>query len=254
MPKHIGLKIGGASAGFSRDIRALPLHVTGMRRVLPLLLLVLLAAVGVWLTYDVGWSSLARNQGWLLAWVASHRVAAALLFVLGYILTAGLSLPHGALLTVVGGLLFGPVTGTILTVAGATAGAAVLVGVLRSSFRDTLGRQRHRIPAAMRARLERDGFSYLLALRLVPLFPFWVVNLAASVAGIRLAVFVPATLLGIAPASFVLSSVGTGIGDVLAQGREPDLTVVFTPRILLPLLALAALSLIPVVARRRADA
>ena len=115
-------------------------------------------------------------------------------------------------------------------------------------------RHRHRIPAQVQARLARDGFSYLLALRLVPLFPFWIVNLAAAVAGIRLAVFVPATFVGITPASFVLSSIGAGVGTVLAEGRTPDLSVLFAPRILLPLLGLAVLSLLPALLRRRPGA
>jgi uncharacterized membrane protein YdjX (TVP38/TMEM64 family) len=225
-----------------------------MRRLLPLIPIVLLVLGGIWLTSGFGWPSLARNQDWVLAWVAAHRVTAGALFVLSYILTTALALPHAALLTVAGGFLFGAVTGTILTVVGATTGSVILLVVLRSFLGNTLARQRHRIPAAMRVRLERDGFSYLLALRLVPLFPFWLVNLAVAVAGIRLAVFVPATLLGIAPASFVLGSIGAGLGGVLAQGREPDLSVVFSPRVLLPLLALAALSLLPVLVRRRRDA
>jgi uncharacterized membrane protein YdjX (TVP38/TMEM64 family) len=91
-------------------------------------------------------------------------------------------------------------------------------------------------------------------LRLVPLFPFGIVNLAAALAGIRLTVFVPATFLGIAPASFVLSSIGAGVGAILAQGRTPDLSVLFSARILLPLLGLAVLSLLPVLFRRRPGA
>jgi uncharacterized membrane protein YdjX (TVP38/TMEM64 family) len=126
--------------------------------------------------------------------------------------------------------------------------------VLRSAFGATLNRQRDRIPDKMRARLARDGFSYLLALRLLPVFPFWIVNLAAAVAGIRLAVFAPATLIGIAPASFVLSWIGAGVGSVLAEGRTPDLSLLFRPRIVLPLLALAALSLVPALVRRRSHA
>lgn len=225
-----------------------------MRRLLPLIPLVLLVLGGIWLTGGIGWPTLARNQAWLLAWVAAHRLTAAALFVLSYVLTTALALPHAALLTVVGGLLFGPVAGTVLTVSGATTGGVILLLVLRSAFGNTLARQRQRIPASMQLRLKRDGFSYLLALRLVPLFPFWLVNLAVAVAGIRLAVFVPATLLGIAPASFVLGSIGAGLGGVLAQGREPDLSVLVSPRILLPLLGLAALSLLPVLVRRRSHA
>jgi uncharacterized membrane protein YdjX (TVP38/TMEM64 family) len=89
-----------------------------------------------------------------------------------------------------------------------------------------------------------------MALRLVPVVPFWVVNLAAAIAGMRLSMFVPATALGIAPATFVFSSIGAGVGAVLAAGQTPDLSVLFTPQIILPLVGLAILSLLPVAWRR----
>lgn len=225
-----------------------------MRRTLPLFVLIALAAVGFILLRGVGWDSLARHQGQVTGWVSGHPIESAVLFVAAYILTAALSLPQATVLTVAGGLLFGAVVGCALTVTGATIGACILLLAVRSAFGQTLDRQRHRIPARVQDRLERDGFSYLLALRLVPLFPFWVVNLAAAVAGIRLTVFLPATLLGIAPASFVVSSIGAGVGTILAQGRTPDLSVLLAPRILLPLLGLAALSLLPVLFRRRSGA
>jgi uncharacterized membrane protein YdjX (TVP38/TMEM64 family) len=225
-----------------------------MRRLLPLLVLVGLAVAAFVLLHGVGWDSLARHQGVLKDWVAANPVASGVLYILAYIATAALSLPQGALLTVVGGFLFGPVIGWALTVIGATIGASVLLVIVRSAFARTLERQRHRIPEPVQARLARDGFSYLLALRLVTVLPFWLVNLAAAIAGLRLPVFVAATFLGIAPASFVLSSIGAGIGTVLAEGRTPDLSVLFSPRVLLPLLGLAALSLLPALLRRRPGA
>ena len=225
-----------------------------MRRILPLFVLLVLAAAGFILLRGIGWDSLARHQGQVTGWVSGHPIGSAVLFVAAYILTAALSLPQATVLTVAGGLLFGAVIGCALTVTGATIGACILLLAVRSAFARTLDHQHHRIPERVRDRLERDGFSYLLALRLVPLFPFWVVNLAAAVAGIRLTVFLPATLLGIVPASFVVSSIGAGVGTILAQGRTPDLSVIFAPRILLPLLGLAALSLLPVLFRRRSGA
>jgi uncharacterized membrane protein YdjX (TVP38/TMEM64 family) len=222
-----------------------------MRRFLPLLILIVLAVAAFFLLRGLGWDSLARHQGQLTDWVGSHPLESATLFVAAYIATAALSLPQGALLTVAGGLLFGTVLGCALTITGATIGASILLLVVRSAFAQTLERHRDRIPQQVQTRLARDGFLYLLALRLVPLFPFWVVNLAAAVAGIRLTVFVPATFLGIAPASFVLSSIGSGVGTILAEGRTPDLSVLFSARILLPLLGLALLSLLPALMRRR---
>jgi uncharacterized membrane protein YdjX (TVP38/TMEM64 family) len=225
-----------------------------MRRLVPLFVLLALAIAGFILLRGVGWDSLARHQGALTGWVGAHPVASAGLYLLAYILTAALSLPQATVLTVAGGLLFGTVLGGALTVTGATIGASILLLVVGSAFGKMLDRYRHRIPAAVQDRLARDGFSYLLALRLVPLFPFWIVNLAAALAGIRLAVFFPATLLGIAPASFIMSSIGAGVGTILAEGRTPDLSLLFSARILLPLAGLALLSLLPALLRRRSGA
>ncbi|WP_428487299.1 TVP38/TMEM64 family protein [Rhodopila sp.] len=218
-----------------------------------LLLLVIGAAVALAFVAGrrISWATLAHNQDAMTRWVAAHPVAAVLLFVLAYILTAALSLPNATVLTVAGGLLFGTVLGCVLTVVGATTGASLLLVAARSALGDTLVQRGGGLVTSVRDRLQRDGFNYLLALRLVPLVPFWVVNLAAAVCGMRLRVFVPATVLGIIPDSLVLCSIGSGVGGILAEGRTPDLSVLFAPWIILPLLGLAALSLLPVLLRSR---
>lgn len=224
--------------------------VMTMRRVLPVLPLLVLIALGVWLTHDLGWQTLARHQARLLGWVAAHPVLAPGVFVLAYAATTALSLPQASLLTAIGGLLFGPLLAAPLAAVGAAAGGALLLVMLRATLADPLARQRARIPATMRARLERDGLYYLLFVRLLPVFPFWLVNLAAAVTDLTLRDFVLGTLIGVLPLSFAIASIGAGIGDVLAAGRTPDMTAVFAPRILLPLLALAVLSLLPLLLRR----
>jgi uncharacterized membrane protein YdjX (TVP38/TMEM64 family) len=215
-----------------------------------LLLLLTAAGVALVLGRGVGWESLVRHQAALAHWIAAHPIAAPLLYLAACILVAALSLPQAVMVTVAGGLLFGTVPGAILTIIGATTGAAILVAAARTAFSVLLDRHRKRIPEAVRTRLARDGFLYLLALRLLPVVPFWLVNLAAAVVGIRLRVFVPATLVGIAPATFVFSSIGAGAGGLLANGRMPDLSALLSPQILLPLLGLAALSLLPALLRR----
>lgn len=222
-----------------------------MRRLLALLPLLFLIVAAVWLTRDVGWAWLAGHQAALLGWVGAHPLLAGGAYVLAYIVTAALSLPHGILLTAAGGLLFGTLVGTLLTATGATIGAALLVVLLRTILADMLRRQQDKIPATMRARLARDGWSYLLFVRLLPVFPFWLVNLTAAVAGLPLAVFIPGTLIGVLPVTFIVSSIGSGLGEVLAAGHSPDLSILFAPRLLLPLVALAALSLLPVFLRGR---
>jgi uncharacterized membrane protein YdjX (TVP38/TMEM64 family) len=96
----------------------------------------------------------------------------------------------------------------------------------------------------------KDAFHYLLVLRLVPLFPFWLVNLVPAFFGMSLRSYALATLIGIAPASIVFASLGSGLGSLLDAGQTPDLGILFTPRLLLPILGLALLALTPVVYRR----
>ena len=98
--------------------------------------------------------------------------------------------------------------------------------------------------------LERDGFSYLLSLRLLPIFPFWLVNLAPALVGMRLAPFALATAIGIVPGVLFLVSIGAGLGDLLALGGAPDVSAVISWRFLASRFGLAALALTPVLWRR----
>jgi len=98
----------------------------------------------------------------------------------------------------------------------------------------------------MEAGFRKNAFNYLMVLRLVPLFPFWLVNLAPALLDVRLSTYVVATFFGIIPGTFVYAHVGAGLGAVFESGREPDLGVIFQPAVLVPILGLAALSLAPI--------
>lgn len=223
-----------------------------LRRLIPpaVLVLAILLAWAFGLTEHLSWSALARDQQALLAWVAARPVLAPLAFVLAYIASAALSLPQGGLLTMTGGLLFGTWLGGSLAVTGATLGASCLFLIARSAFGDALAKRGGKALARMREELGRNGFSYLLALRLLPVVPFWVINLAAPLSGMKLRDFVAGTFLGIMPATFILASVGSGLGEVLARGGRPDPGIVLSWRVLGPLAGLALLSLAPVAWRK----
>jgi uncharacterized membrane protein YdjX (TVP38/TMEM64 family) len=231
-----------------------PIHFP-RRLIAPVVLLCLIATI--WasgLINYLTWAGLAREQAVLNAWVSVHKVFAPILFVLIYVASVALSLPQAGLLTLIGGLLFGSVFGGSLAVVGATVGAVLLFLIARSAFGETMARRgsstNGSLLSKLREGLGRDGFSYLLAIRLVPLFPFWLVNLAAALCGMRMRPFVLATLLGILPTTFITASIGAGIGGVLGQGEKPDLSILFSWPILGPLLALAVVSLLPVAWRR----
>lgn len=217
-------------------------------RLLPIL--VLAAAVSLFyalgLQHQISWRALAAHKAQLQAAISGHPVAMAAAYVAIYVLVTALALPGGVALDVTGGVLFGTVICATLTVIGATVGAVALFLGARYAFADLLAVRAGPMLARMRPGLERDGFSYLLALRLVPIVPFWLLNLVPALAGMRLAPYALATFLGIIPASIVFASLGAGFGHVLTAGGEPDFGAVLSPQLLLPLLGLAALSLLPV--------
>lgn len=224
-----------------------------MKRVVPLLILVILA-IAAWasgLTAYLSWAELARHQGTLLAAVADRPVLVPIVYVIVYAAFVALSLPQAVVVTITGGLLFGTMVGGALAVLGATLGAILLFLLARTAFGDSLSRRGGAFMQTVRDGLARDGFNYLLAIRLIPVFPFWLVNLAAALGGMRLLPYATATLIGIAPGTFVFASIGAGIGSVLATGGQPDLGIILSLPVLGPLLGLAALSLLPVLWRRR---
>lgn len=195
--------------------------------------------------------TLARHRGALTGFVAQNWLLAAGGFVLAYAAAVALSVPGAVILTLSGGFLFGAVAGTALTVVAATIGATLVFLLARRIFGadalDRLGPVAQKLAAGLR----RDAGPYLLVLRLVPLFPFFLVNLVPAFAGVRLPVFVVTTLLGILPATAVFSLAGAGLGSVLDAGGTLDVRSILTPQILGALMGLAALSLVAIPLKRR---
>jgi uncharacterized membrane protein YdjX (TVP38/TMEM64 family) len=218
------------------------------RRLLPLA--VLLAAIALvfatglhrYLSFD----ALRENRQALQAFVADNYLAAALLYLAVYAAAVALSVPGAIILTVTGGFLFGSLAGTALVVIGATTGATLLFLIAKTALGDSLRRRAGGLVTKLEAGFRENALSYLLVLRLVPLFPFWLVNLAAAVLGVPLATYVLGTAVGIIPGSYVFATVGAGLGSVFDQGGEPSLAGVLTPQVLTALIGLAVLSLIPV--------
>ncbi len=232
--------------------------MSSLRRFWPLLLILCLlgAVFATGLQNTLSWPALAAREDALRHWVTASPVLAALAYVGLYAAVVAVSIPGAIWLTLAGGLLFGTLAGTVLAVLGAGLGATLLFLAARSALAPLLERQARPFLARVRPGLEREGFSYLLALRLVPVVPFWLSNLAPALVGMRLAPFVAATFLGIIPGTAVFASIGAGLGSVVAAGERPNLAVIFSAPVLLPLLGLAALSLAPVAWRqwRRRDA
>lgn len=222
-----------------------------LKRLLPLLVLlggtVLFFAAG--LDRYVSFEMLREHRETLLAWVEADIIATAAAFALIYAAAVAFSLPGAGLLSITAGFLFGAWLGTILSVTAATAGATVIFAVAKTALGEPLRARAG--PALKRVEdgFRENAFSYLLFLRLVPIFPFFVVNLAPAFMGVSLRTFVLATFIGIIPGGFVYVSVGAGLGSIFDEGGELSLESVITPQIMIALTGLAVLALIPPVVK-----
>ena len=225
---------------------------TNAKRWLPLVLL-LTAAIAVYVTgvhRELSLAGLQRHRATLEGFVAARPLVAGGTFVLVYATATALSVPGAVFLTLSGGFLFGTWIGGMLAVVAATIGATLLFLVARTSLGEALRARAGPWLQRLEAGLRRDAFSYLLVLRLVPLVPFWLVNLVPAFLNVPLGVFTAATFLGIIPGCLVYAGVGNGLGAILDRGEEPELGLILEPQVILPLLALAALALLPVLYRR----
>lgn len=223
-----------------------------LRRLWPLGLLMLGigAFFGFGLDQYLTFEALRANRAVLTGFVAEHALLAAVLYVLIYATVVALSVPGGAVLTITGGFLFGALTGTALVVVAATSGATLLFLIARTTLGDALRARAGPFLKKMEAGFRANALSYLLVLRLIPLFPFFVVNLVPAFLGVRLRTYVLGTFFGIMPGSFVYTSVGAGLGSVFDRQENFSPAGILTPEILIALLGLALLSLLPVAYRR----
>lgn len=195
----------------------------------------------------VTFDSLKQNREWLLGQVSENRVTTALTFIAIYAAIAAFSVPGATVASIAGGFLFGLWFGTAWNVIAATTGATLLFLAARTVFGDILHKKAGPWLHKLEAGFQENAFNYLLALRLVPAFPFFVVNLVPAFLNVRLRTFVVTTFVGIIPGAFVYTSVGAGLGSVFDSGEEFSISSVLTPQIIAAMLGLVALSLLPVV-------
>lgn len=231
----------------------LPQSRPALRRLAPLILLALAALAALWLLGErLSFAELARHRADLLALAAARPLLAGLGFVAAYALIVALSLPGAALASLTGGFLFGLFPGVVYNVAGATLGATAVFLAVRLGLAEGVrariaagGERLRRIDRGLR----ENEVAFLLSLRLIPVVPFFLVNLAAAAFGVATWRFVWTTALGILPGAAVYTWAGQGLGALFDRGETPNLALILEPRFLLPLLSLAALAALPAVWR-----
>lgn len=240
----------------------------GLWRFLPLAVVLagVIAIFATGLHRSLSFEAFVDYQGRLEDLVAEHRIKMLGLYVLVYVAAVTLSLPASAFLTTIGGYLFGWILGGGAAAFSATLGATCIFLIARTSLgQPLLNRAGPRIQTFAEG-FRRRAFSYLLFLRLMPVVPFWITNLAAAFFGIRLRQFVLATQIGMLPASFTFAFAGSGLDEVIgaqAQARADclargggncpvdfDARSLLTPELMIALGILGILALAPVLYRR----
>jgi uncharacterized membrane protein YdjX (TVP38/TMEM64 family) len=226
-------------------------RAAGLKRHLPLILIAAVALVGVFTLRDtLSFETLAENRDALIALRDDHFLLIAAAFVLIYVAIVAFSLPGAAVASITGGFLFGLVGGTVLNVISATAGASLIFLAARAGLGEMLSARMDasegRI-AKLRDGLRENEISVLFLLRLVPAVPFFVANLLPALVGVRFRNYVFTTALGIVPGAIVFTWIGVGVGEVFDRGETPDLSILWEPHVIGPILALCALAALPMV-------
>ncbi|VAX27851.1 COG0398: uncharacterized membrane protein / Mercuric ion reductase [hydrothermal vent metagenome] len=208
------------------------------------LLALIVLGISVFSFFDLGQyvtlASLKENKDALKAYTQENYVLTVILFILIYTLQTGLSLPGATILTLAGGFLYGTFLGALFVNVGATSGAVLAFMVSRYLLRDSIEKRFGKRLAGIQSGFTDNAFSYLLTLRLIPLFPFFLVNLASGMTRIKLSTYVITTAIGILPGSIVYTNAGKQLGQI------NSLKDIASPGVLGAFVLLGLLSLVPV--------
>ena len=208
-------------------------------------------AIGAFFWFDLDayltLETMKANRDRLLAFTDEHRASAVVSFIVTYCLVTGLSLPGATILTLVGGFLFGSLWGTVFVNLGATSGATLAFLTARYLLRGWVEQTFGQKLGPIQEGFAKNAFSYLVTLRLVPLFPFFLVNLVSGLTRVRLGTYVIATAMGIIPGSFVYAYAGRQLSTI------NSLKEIASPHVILAFTLLGLLALVPILYRRFAD-
>ncbi|MCA1958383.1 MAG: TVP38/TMEM64 family protein [Nitrospira sp.] len=212
------------------------------------LALMIALAIGALYYLDVGrylsLESLKENRDRLLAFTEERYTVSVALFILTYVVVAGLALPGAVILTLAGGFLFGSALGTLFVNIGATTGATLAFLASRYLLRDWVEERFGAWVGPLQDGIARNAFSYLLTLRLIPIVPFFALNLVSGVTRMSLRTYVSATALGIIPGSFVYAYAGRQLGSI------NSLQEIASPQVISAFILLGLLALTPVIYKK----
>jgi len=179
-------------------------------------------------------------------WTTSHYKSAVSIYILIYVAMIACAIPCATLLTLLGGFLFGGIA-IIYAVFSTTCGGLILYLTIRTTIGSRIAAKSSGWIKKMEKGFQQNAFNYILTLRLIPIFPCWISNIAAGVLNVPMKTFVSATVIGILPATSICVMAGRGLDKILADKNTPLISIILTPSVFFPLLGLAILSLSPVI-------
>jgi uncharacterized membrane protein YdjX (TVP38/TMEM64 family) len=210
--------------------------------------LLFLSAISAFFFFDLktylSLDTLKANRDSLLAFTEEHYMPAVALFILIYVLQTSFSLPGATIMTLAGGFLFGSLWGPLYVNIGATIGATLAFLAARYLFHQWVERKFGDRLGPIQDGFAKNAFSYLLTLRLIPFFPFFLVNLLSGLTRVKVSTYVVATAIGIVPGSVVYTFAGRQLGTINA------LSELVSPRLLLAFSLLGLLMLVPAIYRK----
>ena len=199
----------------------------------------------------VSMDSLRDNREFLSGRVADNFALVLIGFIATYAILVAISFPGASFLSIFGGFLFGTLVGGFGIVVGATLGATGIFLAARYVFGDALSAKTGPYMKKFEAGLKENELSYLFILRLIPAFPFFIVNIVPAIFDVKLRNYMLSTFFGIIPGALVYASVGAGIGTIFDSGGEAKLSgLMLQPKVIGPILGLIVLSLIPVIYKK----
>lgn len=237
---------------------------SNLKRWIPIAIVAVAMVVGYWLDLHeyLTLSSLIRHRIELSGLVDENLILVVLAYFVVYSAAVAVSFPGASFLTIMGGFLFGWFLGGLTTAIAATLGASVIFLAAKTSVGESLrnkaGPRLNRLSEGFRA----DAFNYLLFLRLVPLFPFWLINIAPALFNVPLRTYTVATFIGILPGTFVYSFIGAGLDSVIeAQEKSNpgcsedgtcsiEIDALVTTEIIIAIAGLGILAIIPVLLKK----
>ncbi len=223
------------------------------KRLLPLAVIIVLMALffALGLDHYLSFETLRDHREILLSWYQANQALAIVSFAVLYALIVACSVPGATWMTLAGGFMFGTVMATGVVVVSATIGALGIFLIARYALADYFREKAGKMGARMEEGFQENALCYMLFLRMVPLFPFWLVNLVPAFLHVKTRTYVIGTFVGIIPGSAIFCSFGNGLGVVFEDGDEIILKdIILNPEVLMPIIGLAVLSLVPIIYKK----